>query len=71
MSHNKSPGNDGITREFYETFLDELEILPLASIDKAIKVGEPNTSQKQAVIKLIEKKYKDKRFMKNWRLIYI
>ena len=28
-----------------------------------------STSQKQAVIKLIEKKNRDKRFIKNWRAI--
>ena len=31
--------------------------------------GELNTSQKQAVIKLIEKKDRDKRSIKNWRPI--
>ena len=31
--------------------------------------GELSTSQKQAIIKLIEKKDRDKRFIKNWRPI--
>ena len=30
---------------------------------------ELNTSQTRSVIKVIEKKYGDKRFIKNWRLI--
>ena len=32
-------------------------------------VGELSTSQKQAIKKLIEKKNRDKRFIKNWRPI--
>ena len=38
------------------------------SVNKAFKTGELSTSQKQAV-KLIEKKDKDKRLIKNWRPI--
>ena len=30
-----------------------------------------NTSQRQAVIKLTEKKERDKRFIKNWRPIFL
>ena len=33
------------------------------------KVGELTSSQRQAVISLIEKKDKDKRYIKNWRPI--
>ena len=69
MPNNKSPGNDGITKEFYEAFWDDLKTPLLLSVNKAFKVGELSTSQKQAVIKLIEKKDKDKRLIKNWRPI--
>ena len=41
----------------------------LASIHKAFLNKELSTSQKQAVIKMLEKKDKDKRFIKNWRPI--
>ena len=40
-----------------------------ASITKAFHRGELSHSQKQAVIKLIEKKDRDKKFIKNWRPI--
>ena len=69
IPNNKSPGNDGITKEFYEAFWDDLKTPILLSVNKAFKVRELSTSQKQAVIKLIEKKNKDKRLIKNWRPI--
>ena len=40
-----------------------------ASIQQSFIAGELNTSQRQAIIKLIEKKDRDKRFIKNWRPI--
>ena len=35
-------------------------------ITKSNQIGELNTSQKQAAIRLIEKKDKDKKLNKNW-----
>ena len=65
MPNNKLPGNDGITRELYEAFWDDLTTPLILSVNKAFKVGELSTSQNQAVIKLIEKKDKDKQLIKN------
>ena len=53
---NKSPGNDGLTKQFYETFLDELKIPFIASLRKSFLKEELSNSQKQAAIRLIEKK---------------
>ena len=61
MSKNKSPGNDGLTREFYIQFYDIIKNVSIQSVNYSHKVGELSTSQKQAVITLIEKKDKDKR----------
>ena len=69
MPSNKSPGNDGLTKEFYETFWEEIKITLCTSITKSYQNGELSTSQRQAVIKLIEKKGKDKKLIKNWRPI--
>ena len=69
MHSNKTPGNDGITREFYVAFFDLIKDLLMSSINYSWKVGELSTSQKQAVITLIEKKGKDKRYIQNWRPI--
>ena len=40
MSNNKSPGNDGFTKEFYETFWEDMKKLLCASITKAFHRGE-------------------------------
>ena len=67
MHKNKSPGNDGLTKEFYEIFWDELKIPFIASLRKSFLNEEISNSRKQAVIRLIEKKDNDKRYIQNWR----
>ena len=69
MPNNKSPGNDGLTKEFYETFWEEIKTPLCNSIKKSYQNGELSISQRQAVIRLIEKKDKDKKLIKNWRRI--
>ena len=56
MPDNKSPGNDGITKDFYESFWENLKTLLLLSVKNDFKVGGLNNSEKQAVITLTEKK---------------
>ena len=58
MKNDKSPGNNRITKEFYKFFWDGIENSLYDSINK-----------RQAVIKLIKKKDRDKRLIKNWRPI--
>ena len=53
MPNNKSPGNHGITKEFYEAFWDNLKTPFLLSVNKAFKEGESSTFKKQAAISLI------------------
>ena len=52
MPDNKLPGNDGLTKEFYKTFWEEIKIPLRNSITKSYQNGELSTSQTQAVIKL-------------------
>ena len=40
MPKNKSPGNDRITKEFYEGFWNDLEAPLILCVNKAFKVGE-------------------------------
>ena len=56
MQNDKSPGNDGLTKEFYETFWDDLKEIFVNSVREAKEIGHLSTSQRQAIIKLIEKK---------------
>ena len=69
MLNDKSPSNDGLTKEFYEVFWDDLKTPLISSFKSAFFKGELSNSQKQAVIKLIDKKDKDKRLIQNWRPI--
>ena len=66
---NKSPGNDGLTVEFYNAFWESLGKLVVDSLNSSFDKGELSNSQKQAIITLIEKKDKDKRKISNWRPI--
>ena len=67
MQNNKYPGNDGLTKEFCETFRNEIKYPVMNSITEAREKKKLSTSQRQAVIKVIEKKERDKWFIKNWR----
>ena len=69
MKNGKSPGNDGLTKEFYVCFFEELGWLVCKTLNFSFDNGELSASEKQAVITLIEKKDCDKRLVKNWRPI--
>ena len=69
MENNKSQGNDGLRKEFYITFWNEVKVPLLFAIEKAYLLKQLSASQKQAVIKLIEEKGREKRYIQNWRPI--
>ena len=69
LKNNKSPGNDGLTAEFYKKFWPLLGTLLVDSLNTAFVHGKLSNSQRQGIIRLIEKKDKDKRFVENWRPI--
>ena len=52
----RSKTEDGLSKEFSECFWDEIKKLCLASIHKGFLNQELSTSQKQTVIKMLEKK---------------
>ena len=56
MENNKLPENDGLTKKFYITFWNQVKAPLLLATEKAYLVKHLSASQKQAVIKLIEKK---------------
>ena len=56
MLNDKSPENDSLTKEFFETFWSEVKKTFLSCVSHPFNKGELCTSQRQAIIKLIEKK---------------
>ena len=64
MQTTKSPRNDGLTKAFYEGFWDEMKELLISSATEAKHRGELSISQRQAIIKLIEKKIETKDTLK-------
>ena len=69
FENNKSPGNDGLTNEFYCTFWDDIKDTFMKSLKESKKRKYFCISQRQAIIKLLEKLNKDKRYISNWRPI--
>ena len=69
MQKGKTPGNDGFTTDFYIHFWDDVKTIFYESVKYSFQVGFLSTSQRQAIIKLLEKRDKDKRFIGNWRPI--
>ena len=65
FSNKKSPGNDGLTEEFYEVSWSKLKERFMNSISQTKIRKKLFISQRQAVIKSIEKKDKGKHFIKN------
>ena len=49
MKNNKSPGNDGFTKEFYVCFFGDLGSILVKTLNYSYDEGELSSSQKQAV----------------------
>ena len=66
MKNYKSSGSDGLTKEFYVCFFNEVSNTLITASNHSFITGMLSTSQRQALITLIEKKDKDKRLIKSW-----
>ena len=69
MENDKSPGNDGLPKEFYITFFDLIVDNLIQCYNCCFEEGELTASQKQAIITLIQKPGKDATLIKSWRPI--
>ena len=56
MKKNKSPGNDGLPVEFYNTFWQEIKNLLIESLNYAYDVGELSATQRRSMLSLLFKK---------------
>ena len=69
MGSTKSPDKDGSSKDFYNCFFDEIITHLLDALSLDFVQGQLSNSQRQAAITFIEKKRKDKRYLKNWKPI--
>ena len=66
MKNEKSPGKDGLTKEFYSTFMDPLKSELCELFNNMKLFNSTPDSMKNAIVKLLFKKG-DHRQLKNWR----
>ena len=69
FQHNKTPGTDGLTAEFYLCFWNDISGPLIGCLNHGALLGELSISQRQGIISLIPKKKKDPLLLKNWRPI--
>ena len=69
MPEKKAPGNDGLTVSFYRVFWSSISDMVVGSLREGWQKGMFSNSQRQSVIRLIEKKGKDKEKINGWRPI--
>ena len=69
FTDNKSPGEDGFTKEYYQTFFDLIGKGLLNSYNDCFQKGSLSISQKRGTITLIPKGDINLTDLKNWRTI--
>ena len=68
---NKSPGPDGLPADLYKIFYLRLKFFMLDALNECFEVKRIFRSGREGIISLIPKKGRDRRFLKNWRLIIL
>ena len=69
MKMEKSPGESGLTVEFYRTFWPEISSLIHGAITEALSMRELTFSQRRGLLRLVPKKNKDPLRVSSWRPI--
>ena len=64
MGANKSPGNDGLSKEFYICFFKEIHIYRIQALNHSFSNEQLSNSHRQAMTTLIEKNSKIKGTLK-------
>ena len=55
MANNKSPGNGGLSKEFYVCYFNEIHTYLLNTLNCSLSCGRMTSSQRHSMITLIEK----------------
>ena len=63
----KTPGDDGFTKEFYETFFELLWKDLIDSFNEAFQTDKLSISQRRGIISLIPKDENNLMVLSNWR----
>ena len=69
FENGKTPGNNGIPVEFYKKNVGNLADQLVEVFNYCFQLEQMTTSQRQAIITLIDKKGKDRTYLENWRPI--
>ena len=69
MNNNKTPGEDGLSADFYKCFWAQLKDAFYSMIIECYEEEELSTSLKKGILNLIPKANKDARYIKNLRPI--
>ena len=69
FENNKSPGNDEMPIEFYKSCWELISDPFMECVRECFNHGEMSSSQRKAIITLIEKQHKDRTLIENWRPI--
>ena len=69
MKHNKTPGSDGFSVEFFKVFWKSLGKLVVNSLNHGFDSGTLSITQRQGVITLIPKGNKPREYVQNFRPI--
>ena len=69
FQNDKTPGDDGFTKEFYEALFDILGNALFESFNAGFKNGQLSVSQKRGIISLIPKDENNLTTLSNWRPI--
>ena len=67
MSNKKSPGNNGLHREFYINFFSLIGPDLVNTLNYSYEKEVMSVTQRQSLITLVQKKGKDIYNLKNWR----
>ena len=71
MQDCKSPGNDGLIKEFCQYFWNLIKNPLMNSIKEARKKKKLSIFQRQAVIKLIGKRDREKRYITGVQFLFL